>query len=111
MRDITRTSGRSYFAVLRIGWLEYLAGGARTVNIPLLMPNRLFEGRIRRLDLRLSKGFQLPKRTRLQVNLDAYNALNSSAIQALNNTYGASWLKPTQILDPRILQISCQLAF
>ena len=88
-----------------------LAGGARTVNIPLLMPNRLFEGRIRRLDLRLSKGFQLPKRTRLHVNLDAYNALNSSAIQALNNTYGASWLKPTQILDPRILQISCQLAF
>jgi hypothetical protein len=88
-----------------------LAGGARTVNIPLLMPNRLFEGRIRRLDLRLTKTFQLPRRGRLQVNLDAYNALNSSAIQGLNNTFGASWLKPTQVLDPRILQISCQLAF
>src|SRR5438093_5734531 len=55
-----------------------LAGGARTVNIPLLMPNRLFEGRIRRFDLRLTKTMQLPKRARLQVNLDAYNALNSS---------------------------------
>jgi hypothetical protein len=88
-----------------------LAGGARTVNIPLLMPNRQFEGRIRRLDLRLTKGIQLPKRARLQVNLDAYNALNSSAIQGLNNTFGASWLTPTQILDPRILQVSCQLAF
>ncbi|PYR02790.1 MAG: hypothetical protein DMG00_28100 [Acidobacteria bacterium] len=88
-----------------------LAGGARTVNVPLLMPNRLFEGRIRRFDLRLTKTMQLPKRARLQVNLDAYNALNSSAIQGLNNAFGASWLKPTQILDPRILQISCQLAF
>jgi hypothetical protein len=88
-----------------------LAGGARTVNIPLLMPNRLFEGRIRRLDLRLTKSVQLPKRARLQLNLDAYNALNSSAIQSINNAYGTSWLKPTQILDPRILQVSCQLVF
>ena len=88
-----------------------LAGGARTVNIPLLMPNREFEGRIRRLDLRLTRNFELPRRARLQVNLDAYNAWNSSAIQALNNTFGLSWMKPTQILDPRILQVSCQLAF
>jgi hypothetical protein len=88
-----------------------LAGGARSVNIPLLMPNRQFEGRIRRIDLRLTRTFELPRRARLQVNLDAYNAWNSSAIQALNNTVGVSWLKPTQILDPRILQVSCQLAF
>jgi hypothetical protein len=56
-----------------------LAGGTRTVNIPLLMPNRVFEGRIRRLDLRLTKHLQLPKQTRLQLNVDAYNILNSSA--------------------------------
>jgi hypothetical protein len=47
----------------------------------------------------------------LQANLDAYNALNSSAIQNINTTYGASWLSPTQILDPRILQFSGQLTF
>ena len=88
-----------------------LAGGARTVNIPLLMPNRLFEGRIRRLDLRLAKSVQLPRRARIQLNVDAYNVLNSSAIQSVNTTYGASWLKPTQILDPRIFQVSCQLVF
>jgi hypothetical protein len=88
-----------------------LAGGARTVNIPLLMPNRVFEARIRRLDLRVTKSVQLPKSARLQLNLDAYNALNSSAIQSINTTYGISWLKPTQILDPRIFQVSCQLVF
>ena len=88
-----------------------LAGGARTVNIPLIMPNTMYEGRIRRLDLRLTKHFELRSRIRLQVNLDAYNALNSSAIQNINTTYGASWLTPTQILDPRIVQFSGQLTF
>ena len=75
------------------------------------MPNTVFEGRIRRLDLRLTKNFQITKSMRLQANLDAYNALNSSAIQAVNNTFGPSWLNATQILDPRILQVSGQLTF
>jgi hypothetical protein len=88
-----------------------LAGGARTVNIPLIVANTMYEGRIRRLDLRLTKIFQLTPRVRLQANLDAYNALNSSAIQNINTTYGPSWLTPTQILDPRILQFSGQLTF
>jgi hypothetical protein len=88
-----------------------LAGGARSVNIPVLLPYTMFEGRIRRLDLRLTKNFTLTKRARLQANLDAYNAFNSSAIQAINTTYGANWLSPTQILDPRLLQISAQLSF
>jgi hypothetical protein len=48
---------------------------------------------------------------RLQANLDAYNALNSSAIQSINLRFGQSWLTPTAILDPRILQISGQLTF
>jgi hypothetical protein len=88
-----------------------LAGGARTVNVPLVMPNTIFEGRVRRLDLRLTKNFQITKTMRLQANLDAYNALNSNAIQAVNNTFGAIWLSPTQILDPRIFQVSGQLSF
>ena len=88
-----------------------LAGGARTVNVPLVMPATQFEGRIRRLDIRLSKNFQLRRGMRFQANLDAYNALNSSAIQNVNNTFGASWLNATQILDPRILQVSGQLTF
>ena len=88
-----------------------LAGGARSVNIPVLLPYTMFEGRIRRLDLRLTKNFTLAKRARLQANLDAYNAFNSSAIQNINTTFGANWLSPTQILDPRLLQISAQLSF
>lgn len=88
-----------------------LSGGARAVNIPIVMPYALFEDRIRRLDVRLTKNLDITQRMKVQLNLDAYNALNSSAIQNLNLTYGASWLTPTQVLDPRILQISAQLTF
>jgi hypothetical protein len=88
-----------------------LAGGTRTINVPLIIANSMYEGRIRRLDLRLTKHFQVTPRLRVQTNFDAYNALNSSAIQSINTTYGPSWLTPTQILDPRILQFSVQLTY
>ena len=88
-----------------------LAGGTRTTTVLLVSPQTLYEGRTRRLDLRLTKIFQLTPLVRLQTNLDAYNALNSSAVQSVQTTYGANWLQPNQILDPRILQVSVQLAF
>jgi hypothetical protein len=71
----------------------------------------LFEGRIARLDLRLTKIFQLGPRVRLQANLDAYNALNGSAALGVITPFGPSWLKPTSILDPRIIQFGGQLSF
>jgi hypothetical protein len=88
-----------------------LAGGARTASVPLVVPNTLFEGRTRRLDLRVTRNFQLTRRIRLQANLDAYNALNSNAIQTVQTAFGPNWLTPTTILDPRILQLSGQLTF
>jgi hypothetical protein len=88
-----------------------LSGGAATANVPLIAPQTLFEGRIHRLDLRVTKIFNLTNRVRFQANLDAYNALNSSAIQTLQTTFGTNWKSPTTILDPRLLQVSGQLTF
>jgi hypothetical protein len=88
-----------------------LAGGALTANVPLVAPQTIFEDRIRRLDLRLTKIFRLTPRVRLQANLDAYNALNSSAVQSLITAFGPSWLSPATILDARIFQVSGQLNF
>ena len=92
-----------------------LAGGARSVNVSLIVPNSMYEGRVRRLDLRLTKNFQITPKVRLQTNLDAYNALNSSAVQSTQSTYGTpdggNWLVPNSVLDPRILQVSFQLTF
>jgi hypothetical protein len=88
-----------------------LAGGTRTVSVQLIAPNVYFEDRVSRLDLRLSKVFQLAPRRRLQINLDAYNALNSSGILAVQTTFDARWRQPTSILDPRLFQISGNYSF
>ena len=62
-----------------------LSGGATTVqNIPLVAPQTLFEDRVTRLDLRLSHSFQV-QRVRVQLNLDAYNALNANSVRAVNS--------------------------
>jgi hypothetical protein len=88
-----------------------LSGSAATANVPLIAPQTMFEGRIRRLDMRVTKIFKLTPRVRLQANLDAYNSLNSSAIQSLITAFGPSWLSPATILDARIFQLSGQLSF
>jgi hypothetical protein len=87
-----------------------LAGGVRTLNVPLILPQMMFEDRITRLDVRLTKVFKV-KRTRLQMNVDAYNALNGSSVLSTINTYGPRWLLPNQIMDPRIVQFSFQVNY
>ncbi len=88
-----------------------LAGNAATFSVPLVAPYDMLEQRIRRLDLRVSKTFKLPRKFNLQLNLDAYNALNNNAVQNINTAYGANWLQPLVVLDPQILQISGQITF
>ncbi|HUR34773.1 MAG TPA: TonB-dependent receptor [Vicinamibacterales bacterium] len=87
-----------------------LAGGTRTALVPLVAPNTFFEARINRLDLRISKKLKLGSR-RLQLNLDAYNALNSSAITAINSTFDSRWRQPNTVIDPRLFQFSGELSF
>jgi hypothetical protein len=88
-----------------------LAGNTTFQTVPLVRAGELFDDRIRRLDLRLSKSVKLPRRLNLQLNLDAYNALNASSSQSPNTVYGANWRQPLLVLDPRILQISGMLTF
>src|SRR6185295_5089378 len=74
-----------------------LAGDLQTVSVPLVTPQTIFEPRITRLDLRLSKIFNV-RRFRFQVNLDAYNALNANSVRAVNNAFGPRWRQPLSIL-------------
>jgi hypothetical protein len=41
--------------------------------------------------------------------MDIFNLLNSSGILAQNNTYGAAWQSPTQILQGRLIKLGMQL--
>jgi hypothetical protein len=89
-----------------------LSGGLATptTQIPLVPPQTLFEDRLTRLDLRFSKIFKV-NRLRVQLNVDAYNALNSSGIRSVINAYGPRWQSVAQILDPRLIQVGGQISF
>jgi len=88
-----------------------LAGGVQNVIVPLIAPQTMWEGRITRLDARLSKMVRITERARIQLNVDVYNVLNSSSIRSIVTTFGMLWRQPTQILDPRIFQLSAQVNF
>ena len=88
-----------------------LAGGVQNVFVPLIGPQTMWEDRITRLDLRLSKIVRVASRVRVQLNMDAYNVLNSSSVRSIVTTFGPLWRQPIQLLDPRILQFSTQLNF
>ena len=78
--------------------------------MPLVAPQTLFEGRIRRLDLRVSK-ILYAGRFRFQINFDAYNALNTRSVLGVNSTFGSRWQQPATIMDPRLMQIGGQIDF
>jgi hypothetical protein len=87
-----------------------------TIAIPLIQPGTRYEDRRNQLDVRLSKTLQLTKRLRSQLNLDVFNVTNNAAIVSLNNTFNSAagsttWLRPTKVLDPRLLEISGRVDF
>jgi hypothetical protein len=40
-----------------------------------------------------------------------YNLFNANPVQTYNNTYGATWLNPTVILQARFIDIGIQIDF
>ena len=89
-----------------------LAGNVQavTIPIPLVPPQTLFEDRVSRLDLRVSKVFTVG-RFRVRGNVDAYNVLNANSVRSVLSTYGARWRTPTQILDPRLVEVGGTISF
>ena len=82
-----------------------------TATVPLVMPGSMYDHRIRRLDVRVTKQVRLTPRLRMQGNLDIYNVFNSGSAIQINNAFGPQWRQPTEVQDPRILQFSAQMNF
>jgi hypothetical protein len=79
-------------------------------RIELLEPYSVFEDRITQLDWRLSRVFRIGG-MRIDPMLDVYNLLNSSSILTINTTYGATWLRPTEVLLGRAAKVGVQIDF
>jgi hypothetical protein len=86
------------------------AGAAGTATIDLIPPQSMFEDRLNQVDLRFLKTFVV-RTVKLQAMFDLYNVLNANTVLLENATYGASWLKPTQILGGRLLKFGAQITF
>jgi hypothetical protein len=87
-----------------------LSGGAANVTVNLLNPGQMYRDRVNQLDLRFGKNLAVAGK-KLNVGLDVFNALNSSAVLNSNNTFGAAWQTPTSIQQARQLQASARLDF
>ena len=107
-------SGPDYQANLTVGSGATFGLGrslsARRATVPLVAEQTLFADRISRLDFRVSKIINYG-RFRFQINLDAYNLMNTSDVRSTNSTYGSRWGAPNSIIDPRLVQIGGQIDF
>jgi hypothetical protein len=87
------------------------AGPNGTVTVPLIAPGTTYGGRMNQVDFRLSKIFRMSAGRRIQANIDLFNMFNASAVLAQNNNYGTSWLRPTNIIQGRLLKFGGQIDF
>ena len=69
----------------------------------------MYGERLNQLDLRVSKILRFG-RTRFNLGLDVYNALNSNAVLTVNPAFDA-WQQPQEILNARFAKVVFQLNF
>jgi hypothetical protein len=87
-----------------------LAGGAANMSVQLLEPHTKRLDRRNLFDLRIGKVLRAGG-TRSVVSVDLFNALNSDAVLGVNQTFGAGWMTPREIVQARLLKISVQFDF
>jgi hypothetical protein len=86
-----------------------LSGGTPNVTLQLVEPQTTFLDYRNELDLRFGKVLRMG-RSRAIVSVDLYNALNSNATVNVNQAF-ASYLAPTEILNPRVAKFSVNFDF
>lgn len=95
-----------------VGRTVLMRGGATiptlVVRVEELGSDRL--PNINQLDLRLQKSFTV-NAAKLDLRLNVYNATNSNPILGRVLQSGASYFRPTSILDPRVAELSAVLTW
>jgi hypothetical protein len=86
-----------------------LSGNAANMTVNIAKPNELYTERRHELDIRFGKVIRY-RGTRTVASLDLFNALNSNAIVNLSQNY-ATFLRPTEILNARLMKFSVAFDF
>ena len=84
-------------------------------GVNLILPGEQYGERINALDLRFGKILRFGG-TRTNIGLDLYNLFNANTGTAYNQGYdaltnGATWLRPTAILNPRFVRFNVTFDF
>jgi hypothetical protein len=82
-----------------------------SVSVSLIPPGTLYRDRLHEVDFRVSKTVKIAQGRRVQGIVDVYNLFNGSAVITQNNSFGSAWLRPTQILQARLVKFGVQLDF
>jgi hypothetical protein len=85
-----------------------LSGNASNIGVNIVKPGELYGQRTNQLDLRFAKVLNFGG-SRTQVGVDLYNALNANPVTAYNQTYGARYLTPQQIMPARFIKLTTQI--
>jgi hypothetical protein len=82
------------------------------VTVNLIPPGSLYGDRVNEVDLRIAKILRFG-RTRTNVGVDFYNALNANPALTYNAAYAATlpFPRPTAVLQARFLKFSAQIDF
>ena len=100
-------------AVLAANGQTPFAPGVTTQSVNLLIPSSVFGDRVNSVDMRFGKILRFG-RTRTNVAIDLYNMFNSNVGTAFNQgfgTDGATWLRPTAVLNPRFARFNVTFDF
>jgi hypothetical protein len=91
-----------------VGSTYGLAQGSETVA---LAPSTLSEPAVDNASLRVSRPFTFHDRYRVEPTADLFNFTNSNSITSEVATYGASFLKPVNVINPRIAKFGLKVSF
>jgi Carboxypeptidase regulatory-like domain len=79
-------------------------------NVNVIEPGTEFGDRLNQIDLRFSKIFRMG-RSRLDVNVDVYNAFNSDAVNQEIGSWGPVWRLPLTVIQPRFVKLAARWDF
>ena len=90
-----------------LGRATFLAAQA-AVNV--VQPGSVYGDRLNQIDFRVTKIVPVG-RGRIEADFDLYNLMNSDAILAQSNVFGANWTRPSSVIQPRFVKFTVRYDF